>query len=309
MIQAMTLDAPKKRASSESVLPGMTIAEARRALAQAFRQAGHDAPDLDARLLVGYALGLDHTALAVAADRQLDVDETHALTALVARRLAREPVARIVGSKEFWGLRLQVTPATLVPRPETEIVVETALAALDETGGRARPLRIVDLGTGSGAILLALLSELPHAFGIGTDVSVAALAAARENAAQLALSSRTAFVTCDFGAALGGGFDLVVVNPPYIATGDIAALAPEVRYDPPRALDGGIDGLACYHAIAKDASRLMKPGGHIVLELGFGQAESVAKLLQLEGLTPTPPRFDLDGIPRAMTAGVATMTR
>lgn len=290
-------------------LQGMTIAQARSAFANAFRHADLDAPELDARLLVGHGLGLDHTALAAAADRTLDAREASALTALARRRLAREPVARIIGAKEFWGLDLRITAATLVPRPETETVVEAALAALDGGGARARPLRIADLGTGSGAILFALLSEFPHALGVGTDISIAALAAARENAARLGMLARAAFVASDFGTALDGGFDLVVANPPYIATGDVAALSPEVRRDPPRALDGGIDGLSAYRAITADASRLIKPGGHLVLELGFGQAESVAKLLQLAGLAPVLARSDLNGIPRAVSASVATMTR
>ena len=147
-------------------------------------------------------------------------------------RLGGEPVARITGVKEFWGLPLRVTPATLVPRPDTETVVEAALAAIDAGGSRQRALRIADLGTGSGALLLALLSELPNAFGIATDLNVAALEAARDNARRHKLDTRAQFVACDFGAALGGGFDLVVVNPPYVAIGELAGLPAEVRHDP-----------------------------------------------------------------------------
>jgi release factor glutamine methyltransferase len=288
---------------------GMTIAEARRALADMFRQSGFDSPELDARLLVGHALGLDHTALATTATRTFDAQEAGAVAILAKRRLAREPVARIVGIKEFWGLPLRITPATLVPRPETETVVEAALTAIDAGGGRTRALQIADLGTGSGAILLALLTELPRAFGIGTDLSDAALTVARENATQLGLSTRAAMVVSDFGTALDGSFDLVVANPPYIATSDIAALSPEVRHDPLRALDGGSDGLAAYRAIAADAQRLLKHTGKLVLELGAGQATAVATLLQDAGLTPGPAHSDLNGIPRALSAGVATMTR
>ena len=239
----------------------------------------------------------------------LDISEARALTNLAERRIAREPIARIVGSKEFWGLPLRITQATLVPRPETESVVEAALAAIEANGARTRPLRIADLGTGSGAILLALLSELPCAYGIGTDVSHEALAVARENAVRHGLSLRAAMLVCDFGAALAGGFDLVVANPPYIAAGEIAALSPEVRHDPLRALDGGHDGLAAYRAIAADARRLIKPLGHLVLELGAGQANAVTKLLQAQNLAPASARTDLNGIPRALTASVATMTR
>ena len=290
-------------------MQGMTIAAARRALSDAFRQSGIDSPELDARILVGHLLGLDHTALATAADRTLDESEARALAALATRRIAREPIARIVGQKEFWGLPLRITPATLVPRPETETVVEAALAAIDANGARTRTLRIADLGAGSGAILLALLSELPCAFGIGTDLSHEALATARDNAIRHGLSRRAAMLACNFGDALDCGFDLVVTNPPYIAAGDIASLSPEVRHDPHRALDGGPDGLAAYRAIAADARRLIKPLGHLVLELGAGQADAVTKLLQAENLLSAPVLSDLNGIPRALTASVATMTR
>jgi len=286
----------------------MTIAEARRALSDAFRNAGLDSPELDARMLTGQALGLDHTGLTAESARKLSDGETQALSALALRRMNREPVARILGIKEFWGLPLRLNAATLVPRPETETVVETALAAVDEDGPRSRPLRIADLGTGSGALLIALLSELPNASGVGTDVSDEALAAARDNADRLGVGSRAKFMAADFGAALAGTFDLVMSNPPYIASGDIAALAPEVRRDPRRALDGGSDGLDCYRSIAKQAPRLLNANGHLVVELGAGQADAVAALFRAAGLGPSAARNDLAGIPRALHARVATMT-
>lgn len=281
-----------------------TIACARRDLTRRFAAAGLDTPDLDARILVGHALGLDRNALAAAADRPVNAAEARALDALAARRLAGEPIARILGTKEFWGLQLRLSAATLVPRPETETVVEAALAALDRNGARTRPLRIADLGTGSGALLLALLSELSGAFGIGTDMSEAALATARDNAARLGLGARAAFVACDFGSSLAGGFDLVVSNPPYIRSGDIPSLAIEVRdHDPRLALDGGADGLAAYRAIAADAARLIAPGGHLVVELGAIAAGAVARAFAAAGLTIAgPPRRDLAGIDRALHA-------
>ncbi len=285
----------------------MTIAEARRALAEAFRKAGLDSPELDARLLVGYALRLDHTALAASPDRVLTPQQETAIDALKQRRLSREPIAHILGVQEFWSLPLRVTPATLVPRPETETVAEAALAAIDEGGPRARTLRIADLGTGTGALLLALLSELPNAFGVGTDMSAEALAVAQANAEQLGLASRARFVRCNFGAALAGGFDLVVSNPPYIPSGDIAALSPEVRRDPRPALDGGTDGLACYRAIAADAKRLLALGGNLVVELGIGQERAVAELVKNAGLFPLPAKPDLSGISRALRAHIATI--
>jgi release factor glutamine methyltransferase len=277
-----------------------TIAEARRSLIAQLRAGGVDSPELDARILIGHALGLDHAALAAAPARRLGAAEESAIAALAQRRLAHEPVARIVGVKEFWSLNLAVSAATLVPRPETETVVEAALAAVAARRPRARALCIADLGTGSGAILLALLSELPEAFGVGTDLDPAALALARGNARRLGLR-RAAYVACDMAAALRGPFDLIVSNPPYIASGDIATLPPEVRlFDPRRALDGGRDGLDCYRAIAAVAPALLAPDGALVVELGTGQAEPAAALFAAAGLAPAPPRADLNDVPRAL---------
>ena len=282
------------------VTPGLTVEQARRTLGAALRAAGLDTPELDARILVGHALGLDHTGLAVVAARPLAAAETAGIAALAARRLAGEPVARIVGRREFWGLPLIVTPAVLVPRPETETVVELALALIDRPGPRARALRIADLATGSGAILLALLSELPNAHGIGTDIEAGALAVARANAELLGLQNRAHFVASDYGSALRGPFDLVVSNPPYVATSEIARLAPEVReHDPRRALDGGADGLAAYRTIAADAARLAGP---LVVEIGAGQQRDVEFLFAREGLAIAEARHDLSGIVRATSA-------
>jgi release factor glutamine methyltransferase len=294
--------------AQELFAPNMTVAQVRRALTDAFRQAELDSPELDARLLVGHALGLDHAGLTIDSGRSLGGDTALALAALAARRLEREPIARILGVKEFWGLPLRLNDATLVPRPETETVVEAALAAIDSAGPRTGALRIADLGTGSGALLIALLTELPNAAGIGTDVSCKALAAARDNADRLGVISRAEFTVCDFGAALTGNFDLVVSNPPYIASADIDALSPEVRHDPRRALDGGADGLDCYRAIAGQAPGLLKPNGDLVVELGIGQDPAVATLFRTAGLIPSPARPDLSGLPRALQSRVATMT-
>ncbi len=280
----------------------LTISGVRRALAEQFRAGGVESPDLDARILVGHALGLDHAALAAEASRPLGADERVAIAALARRRLAREPVARIVGMKEFWSLALSVDAATLVPRPETETVVEAALAAIDADGTRGRKLRVADLGTGTGALLLALLAELPDAFGVGTDTSFGALRVARSNARRLGFG-RAHFVACDMAVALDGPFNLIVANPPYIASGDIAALQPEVRnFDPRPALDGGTDGLDGYRAIAAGAPALLRTGGLLVVELGAGQAQSAAAMFAGAGLEPLPPRNDLKGLPRALVA-------
>jgi release factor glutamine methyltransferase len=289
-------------AFSSSPTEALTVSAARRLLAEKFRAAGMETPELDARVLIAHALRSDHARLAVAASRALDAAEWNAMTRFAERRLGREPVARIVGCKEFWSLRLQVDSTTLVPRPETETLVEAALAEIESIGDRTRPLRIADLGTGSGAILLALLSELPNAFGVGTDTSFGALHLARHNAQHLQLG-RATFVVCDFGAALAGSFDLVVANPPYIASDEIARLAPEVRdYDPPSALDGGPDGLDCYRAIAATIPALLKPAGALVVELGAGQAAAVGALFSQAGLALVCLRTDLAGTPRALVA-------
>jgi release factor glutamine methyltransferase len=290
-----------------ATLRGASVAHARRAVAEQFRAAGLESPELDARVLIGHALGLDHTGLVAAASQQISDLTASQIERFAARRLAREPVARIVGMREFWGLRLAVTPDVLVPRPETETVVELALELLDRTGPRTRPLRIADLGTGSGAILLALLSELPNAHAVGTDMDPRALTVARVNAARVGLAARATFVACDFGAALGGPFDLVVSNPPYIASAEIAMLAPEVReHDPRGALNGGADGLSAYRAIAADAPRLLGATGHLVVEIGAGQEGTVTALLEAEGLATAATRADLSSVMRSLAAAPAS---
>jgi release factor glutamine methyltransferase len=282
----------------------LTVAAARRALTATLRAAGIETPELDARVLVGHALALDHAALAAADARTLNGDEREAIATLGRRRLAREPVARIVGGKEFWSLPLRVDASTLVPRPETETVVAATLAEIERRGARHKRLRLVDLGTGSGALLLALLSELPNAYGIGTDISASALRIARENARRLGLH-RAAFVAADMTAPLRGPLDLIVSNPPYVASADIATLAREVRaFDPPQALDGGRDGLDYYRVIAASAPASLVEGGFVAVELGAGQAEAVSALFAAAGLAVRPPHADLSGVPRALVATI-----
>ena len=286
-------------------IPGLktdaSVAEAQRLMAQAFRQSGIESPEADARLLLGHALRLGRARLLSESDRLLDAREVASVQALAARRLQREPVSRILGRKEFWSLALNVSDAVLVPRPETETVVELALDLLG-AGMRNEPLRILDIGTGSGALLLALLSELANATGVGTDISMAAIEVARGNAETNKLDTRARFVCCNLAAGVNGPFDLIVSNPPYIARAEIATLEPEVRdYDPELALDGGADGLDFYRAIAQEAPRLLAPGGHLVVELGAGQGPAVASLFETAGLTVPPARPDLAGIARALS--------
>jgi release factor glutamine methyltransferase len=280
-----------------------TVDAARRALTAQFKSASLDSAELDARILVGSVLGLDLAGVIAAAAHILTAAEAERLEDFARRRIAGEPVARILGLKEFWSLPLRLSPATLVPRPDSETVVEAALEILRFRSSCDCPLRIADLGTGSGAILLALLSESPNAFGVGTDISVAALRTARDNARQLGFLGRAAFVACDYAAALSGPFDLIVSNPPYIRSVDIADLATEVRdHDPHRALDGGLDGLDAYRRIAPQAARLLAPGGALVTEVGQGQSGDVQGLMTAAGLTPVgPPKPDLAGIRRAVS--------
>jgi release factor glutamine methyltransferase len=285
-------------------LAGQTIEAARRALVARFNAEGIDSAELDARMLVGAVLNLDLTGLIAAAARRITAAEAAGVEDFARRRVSGEPVARILGHKEFWGLKLRLSPETLVPRPDTETVVELALAMLRAAPVSGSRLHIADIGTGSGAILLALLHELREAFGIGTDVSIAALRTARRNAADLELAERTAFVACDYAAALSGRFDLIVSNPPYVRSKDIADLADEVRdHDPHRALDGGADGLNAYRALIPHAARLLGPGGALVVEAGRGQSSDIEGLMTAAGLTLAgAPRADLAGILRAVAA-------
>jgi release factor glutamine methyltransferase len=283
-----------------------TIAATRHALADKFRQAGIDSGEADARLLLAYALGVDRAELIANGGRALTVEQAEAIDALAARRLRREPVARIFGHKEFWSLSLQIGPAVLVPRPETETVVEAALDAVARDARQLAQLRIFDIGTGSGALLLALLSELPNAVGTAADISAAALDIARANAERSGLAGRCTFIACDIAAGVPGPFDLIVSNPPYVVHGEIASLPPEVRdYDPALALDGGADGLDGYRAIAAQARRLLAPGGKVIVELGAGQEAAVRALFTKAGLAAAAVLNDLAGIPRALTATVA----
>jgi release factor glutamine methyltransferase len=280
-----------------------TRAEALASLRRAFAEAGLDTPGLDARILLADALGVDASELALRPQAPLGAAGAERLSGYAARRLAREPVARILGVQEFWGLPFRLSPDTLVPRPDTETVVEAALAAVPD---RQAPLCILDLGTGSGCLLVALLHELPNAHGVGVDRSPGALAVARANARLNDVGGRAAFAASDWGAALAQKFDLVVSNPPYVASRVIDELAPEVRdHDPQGALDGGSDGLDAYRAILADAGRLLKPGGRLVAEIGFDQEEAVHALAADAGLAVERVAKDLGGRPRAVVAASA----
>lgn len=276
----------------------LTIDAARRRATILLREAPIDTPELDARLLVGAVTNLDLTGLSLHASRKLTLDEAERLAASVQRRLAHEPVARILGRKEFWSLDLKLSDATLVPRTDTETLVEAALALHPD---KTQPIHFADIGTGSGAILLSLLSMWPNSMGIGLDISLTALRTARDNARALKLDDRAVFVASNYTAALRGSFDLIVSNPPYIASGEIELLAPDVRnFEPRRALDGGADGLDAYRILCTDAARLLRPGGTLAVEVGHRQADEVAALMTATGMTVLPYRNDLAGIARAV---------
>jgi release factor glutamine methyltransferase len=285
-------------------LAGQTVETARRALTAKLKSEHIETAELDARILVGAVMGLDLTGMIAKAARVLTSNETARLEDFTRRRFAGEPVARIIGHREFWGLPLKLSAETLVPRPDTETVVELVLELLRAGAPANHPLRIADIGTGSGAILLALLSELSDAHGIGTDINEAALQTAHSNAVDLGLADRARFVAGDYAAALSGRFDLVVSNPPYVRSAEIAGLAAEVRdHDPRRALDGGADGLDAYRALVPQAARLLVPGGILAVEVGTGQSTEVAQLMTAAGLTLAgDPKADLSGVPRAVAA-------
>ena len=284
---------------------GISVDEAQRILSKSFALAGIESGMTDARALIGAALRLSRAQLLAQSDRLLEPREIAAIDALAARRMKREPVSRILGRKEFWSLMLDVTPDVLVPRPDTETLIEAALDYVVRGGLRLEPLRILDIGTGTGALMLALLQELPNARGVATDVSVAALHVARGNAERLKLASRCSFVACNLADGVQGRFDLIVSNPPYIARGAIALLDPEVRdFDPRLALDGGADGLDAYRAIAASVPPLLAPGGRLIMELGVGQAPPVTALFEAAKFIVLSVRNDLGGIARALIAKI-----
>lgn len=270
-----------------------------------FAEAGLAEPAADARILLEEATGLSRPALMLEADTTLGEAAATALAGFLARRLRREPVFRIIGRREFWGLELQVTPAVLDPRADTETVVSAALAAMRDRAGER--LSVLDLGTGSGAILCALLHEWQDAIGLGLDRSAEACRVARANLAALGLATRAAIVEGDWAASLAGPFDVVVANPPYIETAVLGGLDPEVRdHDPLLALDGGADGLDAYRVIAGELPRLLAPGGCVVLEVGSTQAQAVAALLAERGLAVGSIVRDLGGHQRVVVAGAVT---
>jgi release factor glutamine methyltransferase len=282
----------------------VTLNQAFIAGAGVLRQAGMATPELDARLLLCHAAGLSHEAYIGNGRQALRPEAAAELDAAIARRLMREPVSRIVGMREFYGRVFLVDRHTLDPRPDTETLIEAALAHVDRAGLRHAPLKLLDLGAGTGCILITLLSELPRAEGVGIDRSPEALALAAVNAERLGVAARARFFTSDWLDAVEGRFDLIVANPPYLAESELGTLAEEVLlYDPILALCGGKDGLDAYRRIAAGADRVLADKGRLLLEIGPSQADPATEILQEAGLALDAIKHDLAGRPRVVIWG------
>jgi release factor glutamine methyltransferase len=275
---------------------GALVAE----VAVALSAAGFEEPRRHARRLVASALAISRADLFGHPDRAVDEQQISRIRAMLGRMVEREPLSRILGRREFWGLEFALSAETFDPRPETETVVE---AVLTRNPDQRAPLRFLDLGTGTGCLLLALLGEFPTASGVGIDIVEGAVRTAACNAAVLGLADRALFLVGDWGAAVSAKFDAVVANPPYIATGDLRLMPREVAcHDPWRALDGGEDGLMAYRAIATHLPRLLASNGIFVAEVGVDQAEAVVAVMWTNGLALDGIEKDLAGIPRCVIA-------
>ena len=273
-----------------------TIGEYVSGAADRLRAAKIESPRREARLLLAYATG--KTVEWIVAHNDERTKELPQFENALGRREAREPLSHIMGEREFWSLSFQVNASVLDPRPDSEIIVSSVLAYYPETD---RPLKIADLGTGTGCLLLSILHERPTAEGIGVDISESTLSTARENASILGLSARTTFVQSDWDSELDGTFDVVLSNPPYIPTAEIEGLAPEIaRYEPRCAIDGGADGLVAYRRIADALPQLLEPNGLVALEIGQGQDSSVPKILRDSGIKIVSLEKDMAGIPRSV---------
>jgi release factor glutamine methyltransferase len=279
---------------------GTPLSLALRDAVAALRGAGIDEAPFEARLLAAHALDTTPAALIADPPRDIGPDEGERLRALIGRRAGREPMSHLLGRREFWSLEFEVTPDVLDPRPDSETLIEAVLARRPAREARHE---ILDLGTGSGCLLLALLHEYPNARGVGIDISAAAIAIAARNAARLKLASRAMFQTGDWGSGLEAGFDIIVANPPYIPSASIASLQPEIaRFEPRIALDGGVDGLESYRRAVPEIARLLSNDGIVFAEVGAGQHVEVEEIFLLNGLDICGRLRDLGGIRRCLVA-------
>lgn len=271
------------------------------ALADAVEQleaAGVDSAHIDARLLMCHLLGVNRSYLTLYSHEELDEETLAAYDDLVARRASREPMAQILGEREFWGLNFRVTQDTLDPRPDSETIVDAVLRYVPTRHTR---LMIADFGVGTGCLLLSLLHEYPHAHGLGVDVSEAALEVARYNARMLDLANRATFHNTSWGEGVVGKYDVIISNPPYITEAEMLELQPEVaKFEPRSALVGGEDGLECYRALMPHVKRLLAANGVAVMEVGFGQADDVTAIGEAEGLQLLEISCDLSGVERCV---------
>ncbi|MFO0389683.1 MAG: peptide chain release factor N(5)-glutamine methyltransferase [Alphaproteobacteria bacterium] len=274
---------------------------AHEALRQAIRslQTAHvQSASLDARLLLLHVMGIAHEQWVVSPDMDMTSEQATLYESLIARRAAREPIAHIIGKREFWSMDFKVTNATLDPRPDSETIIEALLQRIPDKNAA---LNILDLGTGTGCLLLTLLKELPNAKGLGIDLSREAMAVAQENALSLGLSARAHFQHGNWCEGVSGSFDVIISNPPYIPTTSIRSLAPEVaQYEPKLALDGGEDGLDCYRNILAALPTILNQEGIAAFEVGAGQIQSVAEIASENGLQLEGMRKDMQGIPRCL---------
>lgn len=277
----------------------LTLVKAWNGAKERLKEAGIDQPAIDARLMLEVAAGVSRTDIITDPYRELTAEQVATLDEYLERRARREPVSHIIGRKGFWKILLSVTKDVLTPRPETEVIVDEVLKAFPET----MAFDMLDLGVGSGTMLLAILAERPAAKGLGVDISEEALAVARENAANLDLDGRLALMRGDWTTGMGdASFDVVVSNPPYIPTADIETLQPEVRDHEPRlALDGGPDGLDAYRALAPEILRVLKPGGLFCVEIGFDQSAAVEALFNEAGAQNVRTVKDLSTHDRVVT--------
>ncbi len=261
------------------------------------RAVGIDNADLVARDLLKRTLDVSDIDIVSNAEREIYSGKVNELKESLKRRIGGEPVSRIFGEREFWGIPFKITQDVLDPRPDTETIVD---AALRRFAGDS-PATILDLGTGSGCIVIALLKEWQRSYGVASDISEKVLAVARENAERAEIGKRLEFIRADWGDIINEQFDLIVSNPPYISNPEIPNLPPEVKnYDPILALDGGNDGLDCYRIIVREIKRLLKPGGCALLEIGFSQGEQVTRLVEDSGLSVMALHPDIAGIPRVV---------